>query len=195
MVELFVGSITRQEIRRGSFTSVADLITAIETFIAGLERALSALHLDQDRPPSTGLTANQVQGHYSRDTRRASRPDRSRKAIRFRSAQPSRWAFDVWRAEPVLGVGRGRSAVPVAGSPRFSARSAPRSQVHDGVRGVPQRGPAHKALLAGRIAGWTAWKLPPPARPLCMPERRSRNSCLGVQSLRYMSAPRSSGRI
>ena len=35
MVEIFFGIITRQAIRRGSFTSVQELITAIETFIAG----------------------------------------------------------------------------------------------------------------------------------------------------------------
>ena len=35
MVEIFFGNITRQAIRRGSFTSVKDLITAIETFIDG----------------------------------------------------------------------------------------------------------------------------------------------------------------
>jgi hypothetical protein len=35
MVEIFFGIITRQAIRRGSFTSVNDLITAIETFIDG----------------------------------------------------------------------------------------------------------------------------------------------------------------
>jgi transposase len=35
MVEIFFGIITRQAIRRGTFTSVRDLITAIETFIDG----------------------------------------------------------------------------------------------------------------------------------------------------------------
>ena len=35
MVEIFFGIITRQAIRRGSFTSVKDLITAIEAFIDG----------------------------------------------------------------------------------------------------------------------------------------------------------------
>jgi len=35
MVEIFFGIITRQAIRRGSFTSVEDLITAIETYIDG----------------------------------------------------------------------------------------------------------------------------------------------------------------
>jgi hypothetical protein len=35
MVEIFFGIITRQAIRRGTFTSVKDLIAAIETFIDG----------------------------------------------------------------------------------------------------------------------------------------------------------------
>jgi transposase len=35
MVEIFFGIITRQAIRRGTFTSVSDLITAIENFIDG----------------------------------------------------------------------------------------------------------------------------------------------------------------
>ena len=35
MVEIFFGIITRQAIRRGSFTSVKDLIAAIEAFIDG----------------------------------------------------------------------------------------------------------------------------------------------------------------
>ena len=35
MAEVFFSIITRQAIRRGSFTSVPDLITAIETFING----------------------------------------------------------------------------------------------------------------------------------------------------------------
>jgi len=35
MVEIFFGIITRQTIRRGTFTSVKELITAIETFIDG----------------------------------------------------------------------------------------------------------------------------------------------------------------
>ena len=35
MVEIFFGIITRQAIRRGTFTSVRDLITAIENFIDG----------------------------------------------------------------------------------------------------------------------------------------------------------------
>jgi transposase len=35
MVEIFFSIITRQAIRRGSFTSVKDLIAAIETFING----------------------------------------------------------------------------------------------------------------------------------------------------------------
>ena len=35
MVEIFFGIITRQAIRRGTFTCVKDLIAAIETFIDG----------------------------------------------------------------------------------------------------------------------------------------------------------------
>ena len=35
MVEIFFGILTRQAIRRGTFTSVKDLITAIEAFIGG----------------------------------------------------------------------------------------------------------------------------------------------------------------
>ena len=35
LVEIFFGIITRQAIRRGTFTSVPDLIAAIETFIDG----------------------------------------------------------------------------------------------------------------------------------------------------------------
>jgi hypothetical protein len=49
MVEIFFDIITRQAIRRGTFTSVRDLIAAIRAFIDGLERPLSALHLDQRR--------------------------------------------------------------------------------------------------------------------------------------------------
>ena len=51
MVEIFFGIITRQAIRRGTFTSVKDLIGAIEIFIDALERTLPAVHLDQDRRP------------------------------------------------------------------------------------------------------------------------------------------------
>jgi transposase len=43
MVEIFFGIITRQAIRRGSFTSVRDLITAIETFIDGWNDRCHAL--------------------------------------------------------------------------------------------------------------------------------------------------------
>jgi len=35
LVEIFFGIITRQAIRRGTFTSVADLTAAIETYIDG----------------------------------------------------------------------------------------------------------------------------------------------------------------
>jgi hypothetical protein len=45
-VEIFFGIITRQAIRRGTFTSVKDVIAAIGN--RGLERTLPALRLDQD---------------------------------------------------------------------------------------------------------------------------------------------------
>ena len=47
LAEVFFSIITRQAIRRGSFTSVKDLIAAIEAFIDGVERPLPPLHLDQ----------------------------------------------------------------------------------------------------------------------------------------------------
>jgi hypothetical protein len=49
MVEIFFGIITRQAIRRGSFTSVKDLTAAIRTLHRRLQRPLPALHLDQNR--------------------------------------------------------------------------------------------------------------------------------------------------
>jgi transposase len=49
MVEIFFGIITRQAIRRGTFTSVPDLIGAIRTFHRRLERPLPTVRLDQDR--------------------------------------------------------------------------------------------------------------------------------------------------
>jgi len=53
MVEIFFGIITRQAIRRGTFTSVKDLIGAIGAFIDGVERTLPAIRLDQTRRPAT----------------------------------------------------------------------------------------------------------------------------------------------
>ena len=49
MVEIFFGIITRQAIRRGTFTSVNDLIAAIEHLHRRLERTLPTVRLDQDR--------------------------------------------------------------------------------------------------------------------------------------------------
>ena len=51
MVEIFFGIITRQAIRRGTFTSVKDLIAAIEQLHRRLERTLPPLRVDQDRRP------------------------------------------------------------------------------------------------------------------------------------------------
>jgi transposase len=55
MVEIFFGIITRQAIRRGSFTSVKDLITAIGTFIDGWN--------DRCHPFTWTKTADQLLPH------------------------------------------------------------------------------------------------------------------------------------
>jgi hypothetical protein len=47
-MEIFFSIVTRQAIRRGIFTSVQDLIAAIETFIDRAERTLPPVYLDQD---------------------------------------------------------------------------------------------------------------------------------------------------
>jgi transposase len=58
MVEIFFGIITRQAIRRGSFTSVKDLIGAIETFIDGRN--------DRCEPFTWTKTADQSIPHATR---------------------------------------------------------------------------------------------------------------------------------
>ena len=55
MVEIFFGIITRQAIRRGTFTSVPDLITAIRTFIDGWN--------DRCRPFTWTKTTDQILPH------------------------------------------------------------------------------------------------------------------------------------
>ena len=55
MVEIFFSIITRQAIRRGSFTSVKDLIAAIETFINGWN--------DRCHPFTWTKTADQLLPH------------------------------------------------------------------------------------------------------------------------------------
>ena len=49
LVEVFFGIITRQAIRRGSFGSVKDLITAIGSFIDGWNERCHPFTLDQNR--------------------------------------------------------------------------------------------------------------------------------------------------
>lgn len=51
MVETFVGIITGQAIRPGTFTSVTDLIAAIEASIDGWDERCEPFILDQDRRP------------------------------------------------------------------------------------------------------------------------------------------------
>jgi transposase len=55
MVEIFFGIITRQAIRRGTFTSVPDLIGAIRTFIDGWN--------DRCQPFAWTKTADQILPH------------------------------------------------------------------------------------------------------------------------------------
>ncbi len=58
MVEIFFGIITRQAIRRGTFTSVKDLIAAIETFIDGWN--------ERCEPFVWSKTADQIIPHATR---------------------------------------------------------------------------------------------------------------------------------
>ena len=69
MAEVFFSIITRQAIRRGSFTSVKDLIAAIEAFINGGTTA--ATPSPGPRPPTISRSAAQVKGPRSHDTRDA----------------------------------------------------------------------------------------------------------------------------
>ena len=68
MVEIFFSIITRQAIRRGTFTSVKDLIGAIETFIDGWnERCASSSGPNPPTKSSQALPA--VKELQCRDTR------------------------------------------------------------------------------------------------------------------------------
>ncbi len=58
LVEVFFGIITRQAIRRGSFDSVKELVTAIERFIQGWN--------DRCRPFSWSKTADEILPHATR---------------------------------------------------------------------------------------------------------------------------------
>ena len=65
MVEIFFGIITRQAIRRGTFTSVKDLIAAIETFIDGWN--------DRCQPFTWTKTADEIIGKINRKRTNATR--------------------------------------------------------------------------------------------------------------------------
>ena len=52
-MKIFFGIITRQAIRRDSFTGVRDLITAIETFTGGWNDRCHPFTLDQDSRRAT----------------------------------------------------------------------------------------------------------------------------------------------
>ena len=67
MVEIFFGIITRQAIRRGTFTSVKDLIAAIETFIDGWNERCQPFTwtktADQILPHATGSQRSSIARH------------------------------------------------------------------------------------------------------------------------------------
>jgi hypothetical protein len=67
MVEIFFGIITRQAIRRGTFTSVKDLIAAIEIFIDGwnerCEPFIWTKTADQILPHATGGKRSSIARH------------------------------------------------------------------------------------------------------------------------------------
>ena len=65
MVEIFFGIITRQAIRRGTFTSVKDLIAAIETFIDGWN--------ERSQPFTWTKTADEIIGKINRKRTKATR--------------------------------------------------------------------------------------------------------------------------
>ena len=68
MVEIFFGIITRQAIRRGTFTSVKDLIAAIETFIDSWNDRCQPFvwtkTADQIIPHATKSQATSIARHY-----------------------------------------------------------------------------------------------------------------------------------
>jgi len=91
MVEVFFSIITRQAIRRGSFTSVTDLVAAIETFIDGWNDRCHPF--TWTKPPTrSSRTAAQVKEPRSHDT--------SGLAHRGPGCSPVRRA----RAEPGAGI-------------------------------------------------------------------------------------------
>jgi hypothetical protein len=70
LVEVFFGIITRQAIRRGTFTSVKDLIGAIETFIdAWNDRCQPFVCTKTAEESSPKLTVKSLQTHDTRRTR------------------------------------------------------------------------------------------------------------------------------
>jgi transposase len=72
MVEIFFGIITRQAIRRGTFTSVKDLIAAIGNFIDGWNDRCKPFQWTKDADYSTTVNLQAV-AHPSRTVRRLER--------------------------------------------------------------------------------------------------------------------------
>ena len=69
MVEIFFGIITRQAIRRGTFTSVKDLIAAIETFIDGWNERCQPFTWTKTADEILTKATRGQRTHRSRDTR------------------------------------------------------------------------------------------------------------------------------
>jgi DDE superfamily endonuclease len=69
LVEIFFGIITRQAIRRGTFTSVPDLIGAIRTFIDATTSA--ARRSPGPKPPTRSSPKPSVKRPQTHDTREA----------------------------------------------------------------------------------------------------------------------------
>ena len=67
LVEIFFGIITRQAIRRGTFTDVTDLQTAIRTYIDSYNNAPN--HFPGPRPPTKYSPKSNVNQSTTRDTR------------------------------------------------------------------------------------------------------------------------------
>ena len=67
MVEIFFGIINRQAIRRGTFTSVKDLIAAIETYIDGWNERCDPFTWTKTADQILAK-ATAVKDHRSRDT-------------------------------------------------------------------------------------------------------------------------------
>ena len=107
LVEVFFGIITRQAIRRGSFDSVKDLVTAIRAFIDGWN--------DRCHPFTWTKTADEILPHATRKRNSDARPELLFSAGRTYMSvtsgggwQSSRWRGPAPRSTPAAGAAPGR---------------------------------------------------------------------------------------